>query len=394
MEVLRLREFRLLFIAQAVSGLGDRTVPLALAFAVLELGGSATAVGLVLTARMLPLTVTLLIGGVVADRISRRTVMVAADIARTLTQALLAALLIAGVAELWTVALLVGLTGAAGGFSYPAATGLLPAIVPAEHLQEANGLRATVLSAGEIAGPAVAGVLIAAVGPGWALAVDAASFGVSAALLALMRVPPVERAATSFLVDLREGWDVFRSLTWVWAFVLAASVGNLLWSAWAVLGPVLAERELGGATAWGLVLSALGAGTVLGGLIALRARPRRPLLLGAASFALFALPPAFLAAGLPAGVIAAGAFGAGLAMMLGNTVWESTLQRHVPAASLSRVSAYDWFGALASSALGMIVWGPIAEWIGFSEALWISAGAMLVTTLALISTPAVRQLRA
>ena len=200
---------------------------------------------------MLPLTVTLLIGGVVADRISRRTVMVAADIARTLTQALLAALLIAGVAELWTVALLVGLTGAAGGFSYPAATGLLPAIVPAEHLQEANGLRATVLSAGEIAGPAVAGVLIAAVGPGWALAVDAASFGVSAALLALMRVPPVERAATSFLVDLREGWDVFRSLTWVWAFVLAASVGNLLWSAWAVLGPVIAERELGGATAWG-----------------------------------------------------------------------------------------------------------------------------------------------
>ena len=123
MEVLRLREFRLLFIAQAVSGLGDRTVPIALAFAVLELGGSATAVGLVLTARMLPLTLTLLIGGVVADRISRRTVMVAADIARTLTQALLAALLIAGVAELWTVALLVGLTGAAGGFSYPAATG-------------------------------------------------------------------------------------------------------------------------------------------------------------------------------------------------------------------------------------------------------------------------------
>ncbi len=371
-----------------------RIRPTSVAFAVLELGGSATAVGLVLTARMLPLTLTLLIGGVVADRISRRTVMVAADIARTLTQALLAALLIAGVAELWTVALLVGLTGAAGGFSYPAATGLMPAIVPAEQLQEANGLRATVLSAGEIAGPAVAGVLIAVVGPGWALAVDAASFGVSAVLLALMRVPPVERATTSFLVDLREGWDVFRSLTWVWSFVLAAAVGNLLWSAWAVLGPVLAERELGGAAAWGVVLSALGAGTVLGGLIALRARPGRPLLLGAASFALFALPPASLAAGLPTWVIAAGAFCAGLGMMLGNTVWESTLQRHVPAASLSRVSAYDWFGALASSALGMIIWGPIAEWIGFSAALWISAGAMLLTTLALISTPAVRQLRA
>ena len=393
MEVLRLREFRLLFIAQAVSGLGDRTVPIALAFAVLELGGSATAVGLVLTARMRPLTATLLVGGVVADRISRRTVMVAADTARFLTQGLLAVLLITGVAELWTVALLVGLTGAAGGFSYPAATGLLPAVVPAEQLQEANGLRATVLSAGEIAGPAVAGVLIAAVGPGWALAIDAASFGISAVLLALMRVPPAGRVATSFLVDLREGWDVFRSLTWVWAFVVAVSLGNLLWSAWTVLGPVLAERELGGAAAWGLVLSALGAGTVVGGLIALRARPSRPLLLGGATFALFALPPAFLAAGLPAGVVAAGAFGAGLAMMLGNTVWESTMQRHVPAASLSRVSAYDWFGALAATALGMIVWGPIAEWVGFSTALWISAGAIVLTTLGLVSIPAVRRMR-
>jgi hypothetical protein len=392
-EVLRLREFRLLFIAQAVSGLGDRTVPIALAFAVLELGGSATAVGLVLTARMLPLTATLLVGGVVADRISRRTVMVAADTARFLTQGLLAVLLIAGVAELWTVALLVGLTGAAGGFSYPAATGLLPAVVPADQLQEANGLRATVLSAGEIAGPAVAGMLIAAVGPGWALAIDAVSFGISAALLALMRVPPAARAATSFLVDLREGWDVFRSLTWVWAFVVAVSLGNLLWSAWTVLGPVLAERELGGAAAWGLVLSALGAGTVAGGLIALRARPSRPLLLGGATFALFALPPAFLAAGLPAGVVAAGAFGAGLAMMLGNTIWESTMQRHVPAASLSRVSAYDWFGALAASALGMIVWGPIAEWVGFSTALWASAGAIVLTTLGLVSIPAVRRMR-
>ena len=123
---------------------------------------------------------------------------------------------------------------------------------PREQLQEANGLRATALSAGEIAGPVSAGVLIAAVGPGWALAVDAATFAVSAAFLAVCGCPRVASAsAASFLADLREGWGVFRSLTWVWAFVLAAGVGNLLWGAWSVLGPVVAERELGGAAAWG-----------------------------------------------------------------------------------------------------------------------------------------------
>lgn len=392
MGVLRLREFRLFFIAQAVSGLGDRTVPIALAFAVLELGGSPTDVGLVLTARMVPLVATLLIGGVVADRLPRRAVMVVADASRLLTQGALAALLIAGAAEIWTVALLAGLTGAAGGFFTPAAVGLLPALVPAEDLQEANGLRATVMSGGEIAGPALAGVLIASVGAGWALAIDAVSFGLSAALLVLLRVPAVERVAGSFLADLREGWEIFRSLTWVWTFVLAASFGNLLWSAWNVLGPVVAERELGGAAAWGTVLAALGAGTLLGGLIALRARPRRPLLFASATLVLFAFGPALLAAGAPVGAVAAGALGAGLSMMLSNTVWESSLQRYAPPGALSRVSAYDWFGSLLGGAVGMMVWGPIAELIGISAALWLVAALMVASTLALLAVPAIRRL--
>src|ERR1700754_2493138 len=158
MGVLRLREFRLLFGAQAVSWLGDRMV----AFAVLELGGSATDVGIVLALRVLPLVGTLLVGGVVADRISRRAVMVVADIARVLTQGAIAALLISGTAEIWMLALLSGATGAATGFFNPASTGLMPAIVPSERMQEANGVRATALSGGEIIGPALAGVLIAA----------------------------------------------------------------------------------------------------------------------------------------------------------------------------------------------------------------------------------------
>ena len=394
MGVLRLRDFRLLLGAQAVSHLGDRVVPIALAFAVLELDGSPSAVGLVLACRMLPMVATLLIGGVVADRVSRRALMVAADLVRLVTQSLIAALLIAGSAEIWMLAVLAGATGAASGFSHPAATGLLPAVVPLEELRAATGLRATALSAGEIAGPALAGVLIAVAGPGWALAVDAASYALSAVFLTLLRVPArVPRAAASFLADLREGWGVFRSLTWVWTFVLASTIGNMLWGAWSTLGPVVADRSLGGAAVWGSVLAALGAGAVIGSLLVVRARPRRPLLQAALTFGLFFPPLAALAAGAPVAVIAAAALLAGVAMTFGNALWEATLIRHVPDESLSRVSAYDWFGSLAFQPLGLAIWGPISEVIGISPALWLAAVLGLATTAWLASTPAIRNMR-
>jgi predicted MFS family arabinose efflux permease len=395
MGVLRLREFRLLFFAQAISWLGDRMVGIALAFAVLSLGGSPAEVGLVLAFRLVPLVGTLLVGGVVADRVSRRAVMVIADLVRVATQGLIAALLIGGAAEIWMLAVLSGLTGAATGFFNPASTGLMPAIVPPERLQEANGVRATALSGGEIAGPVLAGVLIAAVGPGWALAVDAGTFAASALFLAGLRLPArVPRAASSFVTELRDGWGMFRSLTWVWTFVLAAGIGNMLWGAWSALGPVVAERALGGAAAWGTVLGAMGVGALLGSLLAMRARPRRPLVLAAGTYALFVMPLAFLAAGAPVGVLAAAAMFGGVGMMLGNSVWESTLMREVPDEWLSRVSAYDWFGSLAFQPLGLAIWGPVAEGIGVYASLWVAAGLLVVTNATLLSVPAIRQLRA
>jgi hypothetical protein len=393
MGVLRLREFRLLLGAQAVSMVGDRMVGIALAFAVLELGGSATDVGIVLACRTVPLVATLLVGGVVADRVSRRAVMVVADLARLVTQGAIGALLIGGVAEVWMLAVLAGLTGAGGGFFNPAATGLLPAIVPSERLLEANGIRSTALSGGEIAGPVIAGVLIATVGPGWAIAIDAVTFAISALFLAGLRLPAaVPRAASSFLADLRDGWGVFKSLTWVWTFVACAAFGNLVWGAWSVLGPVVAERSLGGAAAWGTVLGAMGVGALIGSLIAMRARPRRPLVLAGVAYGLFVFPLMFLAAGAPVGVIALGALLGGVAMMLGNSIWESTLQARVPDESLGRVSAYDWFGSLAFNPVGMAIWGPIAGLIGIHTALWLAAALLFVSTSALLGVPAIRQL--
>lgn len=174
----------------------------------------------------------------------------------------------------------------------------------------------------------------------------------------------------------------------------AAAFGNMLFGAWKVLGPVVADRELGGAAVWGAIVATLGAGAVLGGLVALRIRPRRPMLVATGTTALFAAPLAPLAAGGPTVLIAAGALLAGLGLMLGNTVWESTLQRHVPRESLSRVSAYDWFGSLALDPIGLAIWGPIATLVGIGASLWLAFALLLASGAALLAVPEIRRLPA
>jgi predicted MFS family arabinose efflux permease len=393
--VLRTREFRLLFGGQAVSVLGDRMVAIALAFAVLEIGGSVSDVGLVLAVGAFPMVATVLAGGVVADRTSRRAVMVVADLVRVASQGMTAALLIAGVAEVWMLALLAGVTGAASGFFSPASTGLLPEVVLSEQLQPANALRASAISTGEVLGPIVGGVLLAVVGAGWAIAADAVTFAVSAACLAMLRVPGRFPAQpSSFLADLREGWIAFRARRWVWTFVLYFAIVNLLWGAWGTLGPVVAERALGGAAAWGTILTAMGVGALAGSLLAAHVRPRRPLLFVALAYGIYALPLAFLAATPPVPLIACSALLSGAGLALNISLWESTLQRHVPGESLSRVSSYDWFGSLAFYPLGLAVWGPIAAVIGVSLSLWLAFALAVAVTLAVLCVPDVRRLPA
>jgi MFS family permease len=393
--VLRLREFRLLFIGQGVSVLGDRMVAVALAFAVIELGGSVSEVGLVLAAGWAPLALTVLAGGVVADRTSRRAVMVTADLVRIASQGAMAALVIAGAAEIWMLAALAGITGAATGFFNPASTGLLPEVVPADELQPANAMRATALSGSEILGPLVAGILVAAAGAGWAIAVDAATFAVSAACLTMLRLAArEEREPTPFLTDLRDGWAAFRSRRWVWTFVSYFAIGNMLWGAWSALGPTVADRDLGGAAVWGTILGAVGVGALVGSILATRARPRRPLLFVAMLEGLFALPLAFLAVAAPAPLLAFAGFLSGLGMMLGNSVWESTLQRHIPDRELSRVSSYDWFGSFVFYPLGLATWGTVAGAIGLHPALWVEFGLFGGAAILLLTLPEVRRFEA
>jgi hypothetical protein len=197
----------------------------------------------------------------------------------------------------------------------------------------------------------------------------------------------------SFLQDLREGWAAFSSRTWVWAFVVYFAVANVFWGAWSSLGPVVADRDLGGAAAWGAILAVMGLGALLGSLIATQVRPGRPLVLVAAGEELLALPLAFLAASSVVALIAFGALLSGIGLMVGMSVWESTLQRQIPAEALSRVSSYDWFGSFAFYPVGLAIWGPISAAIGIQTSLWLAFSLFILSILALLAVPDVRRLR-
>jgi predicted MFS family arabinose efflux permease len=393
LAALRERQFRLLFTGQLISLLGDSFSGIALAFAVLDLTGSATDLGYVFAAKTIPLVGFLLVGGVFADRLPRRAVMLTADVARLGSQGAVAVLVLTHTAQIWEIAALQAVAGTASAFFNPASTGLTPLTISPERLQQANGLRGLSMASAGIVGTAIGGIVVTTVGPGWALAVDAASFGFSAFYLAQLRLPPhVKLPPQSFVADLHEGWREFSSRTWVWVIVLAASIGNMMGSVFSVLGVVISKESLGGPLAWALIVAAIGVGSLVGGIVSLRIHVRRSLFFGASLLGFLAIPSALLALGAPAVVVAAGALLAGGSNMIFNALWETSLQRHVPVAALSRVSAYDWFGSLAFQPIGLMLAGPAAAALGAKTTLWIaSAGFLAVATLA-VATPSVRRL--
>jgi MFS family permease len=385
------REFRMLFVGQAISLLGDGMVGVALAFAVLDLTGSIGDLGLVFAARTIPLVVFLLVGGVFADRLPRRAVMLNADVARLITQGTIAVLLISGHAQIWQLVLTQAVYGTATAFFNPASTGLIPSLVSPGRLQQANALRALAMAAGGVAGPALAGILVAVASPGWALAVDSASFGVSAVFLALLHLPMHDPVPVKpFLHELGEGWREVTSRAWVWSILAFSGLANMAGNVFFIVGAYVSKHELGGAGAWALISSAFGIGAVAGGIVVLRMKARHPLKVACVGFGFFAIPPALLALGVPAGVVAAGALFAGLAGAVGNTLWETTLQQHIPRRALSRVSAYDWLVSLGLAPIGQILVGPIVAATSVDATLW---GAVVIFLVGMVGTLSVRQVR-
>jgi MFS family permease len=395
LEVLREREFRLLWLGQATSAFGSSLVPVALAFAVIDLTGSASALGLVLSAGLASRICLLLLGGVVADRLPRRHVMLAADVLRATTQGIVAALLLSGTAHIWELLVLFALYGAGDSFFSPASTGLVPETVPPARLQQANALISLAQSTARISGPALAGVIVAGVGPGVAFAVDAATFVVSSCSLALLHLPVTVRSGErpGLLADLRSGWREITSRSWVWLMIMQFSLSSLLLAPYYVLGPFVAEHELGGATAWGAIGTCGALGAALGSALALRVTPPRPLFTGCLSVSLCALAPALLARPFPTAVIGAAATVGFGAASFSDTLWFTALQERIPPAALSRVSSYDWLGSLVLQPAGYVLAAPAAAAIGVGAALLAGAAAQASVCMGVALTPPVRGLR-
>jgi MFS family permease len=394
---LREPQFRRYFVGQTASYVGDGLLPVAISFAVLDLTGSATDLGLVLAVRMIPVVLLLLVGGVWADRLPRQLVMIASDIVRGGTQAVLAVLLLTGSAELWHLLVLHAVYGAGEAFWRPASTALLPSIVSKERLQQANALMAISVNGSYTLGPAVAGVIVATVGSGVAIAIDAATFGISTVALLLLRVPALERPAEprTFFADLREGWREFVSSTWLWVITAHAALFLLLVMApMMVLGPVIADRELGGADDWGFIAASIGVGVILGSASASRLSPARPLFAGVL---LFSIGCALLAVvlGLPAPtvVIALVGFLCGATEGLLEVVWITALQQRVTQTALARVSAYDSVGSFVFMPLGFALAGPAADAFGIRAVLFFAAGFALVSGVFVALLPSVRGLK-
>jgi predicted MFS family arabinose efflux permease len=350
---------------------------------VLELSGSASSLGLVLAAQGLPLAALALVGGVVGDRVSRQRVMLASDLVRAVAQALAATLLIAGVAEIWHLAALAAVYGAAEAFFRPAAGGLVPRLVPEEQLMQANSLLAMSQAGGLVLGSALAGALIALFGPGSAIAIDAGSFVVSAACIWRMSPRPGAVAETSsrFLEQLREGWHAVVSRRWLRSFmVLLAAYHLIALPCVLALGPVVAERELSGASSWAAIVTAFAVGSIVGGALGLRAHPKRPMRLCAAAFIGAACQPAIIAGAGSTLVIAAFQVLAGVCVAFGFTLWETTLGREVPAHVLSRVTSFDWFTSVGLMPLGYALVGPVADAIGLHATMF--GASAIVASLA------------
>ncbi|MFF1407362.1 MFS transporter [Streptomyces sp. NPDC058294] len=392
------RDFALFFVARAVARLGDTMLPVALATGLLEQGYGAGAVGLAMAATTAAFAGLVVFGGVIADRFSTRKLMIGADLVRLGTQSLAAGLFFTGHVVLWQICAIGVVNGIAGAVFQPGVASTVPRL--AADIQGANGAIRIAESAAQLAGPAVAGVLVALASPGGVFAAHAATYMVSALCLLLLRLPPLPagvRAATgsgmrAFRADLVDGWREFRARTWLWGVIAVWCLYMI--AVWGPAVPLVATEVVGqhGPGAYGLVNSALGGGTVIGGLIALRLRPRRMLRAGAvALFAFFGFPAA-VGAGLGVPAMAAGAALAGAGMSFWSVMWATSVQTQVPADVLNRIHAYDVAGSLAMMPIGQALAGPAAGALGAGHVLLVAGAVSLVVAAALLAVPAIRDL--
>ncbi len=385
---LRNRNFAWYYGSRFADTLGTMMAALALTFAVLDITDSATALGQVLAAHTIPLVVFLLLGGVIADRVPRTLLLQTSNVAAGLTQGVLATLVITDRAELWMVIVLAALNGTVDAMSFPAQASMVPQLVERGQLQPANALLSLSRGGLTVVAPSLAALLVVTVGPGWALAANAMTWFVSAALLTGVRIPakPPREESSSTLTDLREGWSLFVGTTWLWVVVLAFAGLNAIHSgAWYTVGPVVAKDTIG-EQGWGFVLSAESAGLLLMTLVLLRVRLRRPLFVGMLGCSLLGIPIVVLGAEPHLLALVVAAFVAGAGIEVFSIGWNIAMQENIEDRMLSRAYSYDALGSFVAMPVGQLVYGPLGEAFGHRDVLvWSGVAYCLIAVLALTS---------
>jgi MFS family permease len=395
--------FRRFYAGYVTSLLGSWMSPVAISWAVLDSGASATGLGYVFAAGVVPQVLVLAVAGAVADRLGRRRVMLAADVLRCAAQASLAGAVLAGRPSLWVFVLLAWLRGTGEAFFTPALDALTVEIAPAGQLGNANALYGLASSATRIAGPALGGVLVALAGPGVVVAADAVSYAVSVLALSLLRMPAAGRAPgararagtpaarQNLWRDMAEGWSQFRSQTWLWIVTVQFAFFNLItWAPWMLLGPVMGRAYLGGAAVWGVIMAVQGAGAIVAGLLSLGRRPRRLVVVATIGTFCYALPDIPMALHAPAAWVAAAAFCCGAGSATFATFYGTALQQQVPAEMLARVSSLTIFPAYGVGVIGYAIDGPLAAAVGPTAVFAVGAVYGLLSSAAVLALPSVR----
>jgi MFS family permease len=384
--------FRLYFGARTTSLLGDAMLPVALSVGVLQAGYGASGVGYALGSWLAAVALCMLIGGVLADRFTARRMMVLADLARFVLQAGMAVLFALGTPSLITIVVLQFLSGVASAMFQPGVASMVPQV--ADDVQRANGVLRIAESMAGVLGPAAAGVLVSVSGPSVVFAIYSATYAISALCLLGLRLETIRAAAgASFLTQLTEGWHEFRSRTWLFSVITIF----LLYGCFVVgvslpIGAELIVTNLDSA-ALGIGLAAFGAGGAVGGTLAIRIRPTRPLAAGSIGWALFAIYPLVPALSPNLVVLVIGWAIAGSGIAFWSVIWSTTVQTQVPADLLNRVYAYDVAGSLVTMALGRSVAGPLASVTGERPLMIFACGLGLVCASLLLIVPATRRLQ-
>jgi MFS family permease len=396
-ELLSNSPYVVLLSARTLSMLGMAFAPVALAFGVLSLpGADAGTLSLVLAVNTLPMVVFMLVGGVIADRYPRQTVLVSGEWLSAVGLGAIGVMLLSGFAPIWLVCVAAGIAGMAGAMIYPALSGIIPDLVP-EHLrQKGNAWLAMGASAARLGGLVAGGAMVVWLGGGWAMVIAGSFYFVAGALL--LRLPKITGTLAGEgdhpLRQLVDGWSEFSSRQWLWVVVAQWSIMLMvLQAAQGVLGPVVARDELGGAGTWTIILAGEAVGAVIGVALSMVWKPHRPILVATLMTLTSGVPPILLGIGAPLWSVVLSMFFMGIAFDLFGVLWMTTMQDEVPPESLARVASYDALGSLMLGPLGLILAGPAILAFGVHAALIGTGIIAIVTTLLALAAPEVRQLR-